>query len=294
MSALYNRRDLLTKLHAAIDAMRLAFNATSGAASKDRLAHDKRKAIQSCEAFATALDSCPGRTLQERWTAFESTVWKRWTAGEDRPCPPYHWAWGPRMAVMTRLIVPSWEWTRDVYLLNWIVTLPETDSHFRQHDRLVRALDKVSWASEHSRHKVARSSLRLMLARGYQELTEITDADLERMPSDDRGADVLDAALCSLGVFDRTPQRGSSRKNCRGQKSVHELVEIADIPERFREVTALYLATYETRISDVYVARRHKVIALARFWRFLAQRYPEVRGSAEVSPARRVRTFPAR
>src|ERR1700736_623158 len=89
--------------------------------------------------------------------------------------------------------------------------------------------------------KAARSGLRLMLAHGYQELTEITDADLEQMPSDDRGADVLDAALCSLGVFDRTPQRGSSRKNRRGQKSVHELVEIADIPERFREVTALYL-----------------------------------------------------
>ena len=62
-------------------------------------------------------------------------------------------------------------------------------------------------------------------------------------------------------------------------------MEIANIPERFREVTALYLATYETRISDVYVTRRHKVIALAHFWRFLAQRYPEVRGSAEVSPA---------
>jgi integrase len=285
MSARYNRKDLLRKLHAAIDAMRHAFNATSGVASKDRLAHDKRKAIRSCEEFATALDGCSGRTLQERWTTFESTVWKKWTAREDRPCQPYHWAWGPRVTVMNRLVVPSWEWIKDVYLMNWIVTLPETDSLFRQYDRLVRALDKVSWASEHSRHKAARSGLRLMLARGHQDLSEITDADLERLPSDERGTDVLDAALCSLGVFDRTPQRGSSRKNRRGQKSVHELVEIADIPERFREVTALYLATYETRISDVYVTRRHKVIALAHFWRFLAQRYPEVRGSAEVSPA---------
>jgi hypothetical protein len=99
-----------------------------------------------------------------------------------------------------------------------VLRLPEADSLFREHDRLVRALHKVFWASEHSRHKAARSGLRLMLARGYQELTEITDTDLERMPSDDRGADVLDAALCSLGVFDRTPQRGSSRKNRRGQK----------------------------------------------------------------------------
>ena len=285
MSARYNRKDLLAKLYTAIDAMRLAFNATSSVGSKDRLAHDKRRVIQSCEAFATALDGCPGSTLQERWTAFESTVWKRWTAGEDRPCRPDHWAWGPRVTVMTRLIVPSWGWIKDVYLMNWIVTLPETDSLFRQYDRLIQALDKVSWASDHSRHKATRSGLRLMLARGYQDLSEITDADLGRLPSNEKGTDVLDAALCALGVFDRTPQRGTSRKNRRGQKSVHELVEIANIPERFREVTALYLATYETRISNVYVTRRHKVIALAHFWRFLAQRYPEVRGSAEVSPA---------
>lgn len=285
MSARYNRRSLLAKLYAAIDAMRIGFNAGSGVASKNRLAHDKRKVIRSCEEFATALDGCSGRTLQERWTDFESTVWKKWMAGEERPCQPYHWAWGPRLAVMTRLIVPSWEWAGKVYLMNWIITLPETDILFQQHDRLGRALDKVSWASKHSRHKAARSGLRLMLARGYRDLSEIVDADLERLPSHEKGTDVLDAALCSLGVFDRTPQRGSSRKNRRGQKSVHELVEISDIPERFREVTALYLATYETRISDVYLTRRHKVIALAHFWRFLAQRYPEIRSAADVSPA---------
>jgi hypothetical protein len=123
-----------------------------------------------------------------------------------------------------------------------------------------------------------------MLTRGYGELAEITDTDLQRIPAPDKGTDVLDAALCSLGVFGRTPQRGSSRKNRRGQKSIRELVDIADIPGRFQEVTALYLETYETRISDVYVTRRHKVIALAHFWRFIAQRYPEVRSSADVSP----------
>ena len=160
----------MPKLYTAIDAMRLAFNATSSVGSKDGLAHDKRKVIQSCEEFATALDGCSGTTLQERWTAFESTVWKRWTAGEDRPCRPDHWAWGPRVTVMTRLVVPSWGWIKDVYLMNWIVTLPETDSLFRQHERLVRALGKVSWASEHSRHKAARSALRLILASGYQDL----------------------------------------------------------------------------------------------------------------------------
>jgi integrase len=274
----YSRQALVLKLNGAIETMRFRV-------AKYGRAYDKRKVMSACEQFVNALNGCSGRTLQERWRTFESTVWKKWTAGENRPSPPNYWAWGPRVIVITRLVTPSWEWTKDVYLTNWVLRLPEADSLFREHDRLVRALDKVSWASGHSRHNAARSGLRLMLVRGYQELTEITDADLEQMPTDDRGADVLDAALCSLGVFHRTPQRGSSRKNRRGQKSVHELVEIADIPERFREVTALYLATYQTRISDVYVTRRHKVIALAHFWRFLAQRYPEVRRSAEVSPA---------
>jgi len=48
MPARYNRKALLTKLYAAVDSMRLAFNSNPGVASKSRLAHDKRKAIRSC------------------------------------------------------------------------------------------------------------------------------------------------------------------------------------------------------------------------------------------------------
>ncbi|MDQ2834602.1 MAG: site-specific integrase [Acidobacteriota bacterium] len=274
----YNRQELAIKLNTAIETMRFRL-------AKYSLAYDKRKAVSACEQFVKTLDGCSGRTLQERWTTFESTVWKKWTAGENRPSPANYWAWGPRVIVITRLVIPSWEWTKDVYLMNWVLRLPETDSLFQQYHRLVQALETVSWAKGHGRHKAARTGLRLMLTRGYDEFTEITDTDLQRIPSPEKGIDVLDAALCSLGVFDRTPQRGSSRKNRRGQKSIRELVEIANIPARFWEVTTLYLETYQTRISDVYVTRRHKVIALAHFWSFLAQHYPEVRSSADVSPA---------
>lgn len=124
-----------------------------------------------------------------------------------------------------------------------------------------------------------------MLVRGYSNLTEITDADLQAIPAPDRGIDVLDAALCSLGAFDRTPQRGSSRKNRRGRKSNAELVAITGMPKRFRAVTTLYLDTYGARISDVYVTLRHKVIALGHFWKFIGQRYRQVRTPAEVTPA---------
>lgn len=93
MSGHYNRKALLVKLNAAINATRLFLSAAPESKSKNRRAQDKRKAILSCEAFATVLDGCSGTTLQERWTEFESTVWKKWLAGKDRPCHD-HWTWG--------------------------------------------------------------------------------------------------------------------------------------------------------------------------------------------------------
>ena len=50
-------------------------------------------------------------------------------------------------------------------------------------------------------------------------------------------------------------------------------------------MTTLYLETYATRISDTYVSLRHKAIALAHFWRFVHDSYPEVKTCAAVLPA---------
>jgi integrase len=274
----YNRPDLLLRLKTAIDAMRFRL-------AKYGQAYDKCKAVSACEQFAKALDGCSGKTLQERWTTFESTVWKQWVAGKNRPSPPNYWAWGPRVTVVTRLVIPSWEWTKDVYLMNWVLRLPKTDSLLQQYHRLVQALDQVCWATQSGRRQAARTGLRLILTRGYGDLTEITDDDLQGVPAPDKGTDLLDAALCSLGVFERTPRRGSSRKNRRGRKPNYELVADTGMPERFRAVTTLYLDIYAARISDVYVTLRHKVIALGHFWKFLGQGYPEVGTSADVSPA---------
>src|SRR5579859_4061540 len=66
------------------------------------------------------------------------------------------------------------------------------------------------------------------------------------------GTDALDATLCSLGVFARTPRRGSARHNRRRRLTASELVEIAGVPQCFREVTTVYLETYEIRVSDKY------------------------------------------
>ena len=63
-----------------------------------------------------------------------------------------------------------------------------------------------------------------------------------------------------------------------------ELVENAAVPDRFRQIMILYLETYEARVSDVYRTLRHKVIALAHFWRFIRDHYPEVKRCSQILP----------
>ncbi len=46
----------------------------------------------------------------------------------------------------------------------------------------------------------------------------------------------------------------------------------------------LYLETYAARVSDRYTTRRGKTIAIAHFWRFLAEKHPEVTSPAQVRP----------
>jgi integrase len=60
---------------------------------------------------------------------------------------------------------------------------------------------------------------------------------------------------------------------------------MSNVPAPFRAITSLYLETYATRISQVYVTLRHKLIALGHFWRFLAEQHPDITRSADVLPA---------
>jgi integrase len=69
-----------------------------------------------------------------------------------------------------------------------------------------------------------------------------------------------------------------------------ELVESAGVPDRFRQIMILYLETYEARVSDVYRTLRHKVIALAHFWRFIRDRHPDVKRCSQILP-RHVRDY---
>jgi hypothetical protein len=76
--------------------------------------------------------------------------------------------------------------------------------------------------------------------RGYDSLRQIQEDDLKLLHVRwSKGTDALDAALCSLGVFSRTPKRGSARHNRRRRLAASELVEIAGVPQRFRQVIIL-------------------------------------------------------
>ena len=96
---------------------------------------------------------------------------------------------------------------------------------------------------------------------------------------------MLDAALCSLGVLDRTPLRGAARRTRNRRLTAAELADRSRIPERFRGAHVLYLDAYQQRISDVYATTRHKHNSLEHFWCFIDERFPEVGGCSEIRPA---------
>lgn len=266
----YDRCDILSDLTEAIRRLRFDTN-------------DKGRLVRGCKDLVDALDRCSGQTLQDRWTSFEQTIWPKWRAGEDRN-PTHRWMWGARVIVMARFVRPSWEWIAWVHMPRWVARLPAGDPLLDQHDRLAKAVGLITWAGPLVQLRAVSNGLRMLLVRGYASISELTEEDLKAIPPRSTGTDVLDAALCSLGVFNRTPQRGPTRRHRRSRHTIAHLVTMANIAESFRAVTELYMEVYSTRISDIYNTLRQKVIALGHFWRFIALRYPEITSSAEVLP----------
>lgn len=267
---LYDRREVVSDLTEAITRLRFEAN-------------DKGRLVRGCKDLVDALDRCYGPTLQDRWTSFEQTIWPKWRAGEDRN-PTHRWMWGARVIVMARFVRPSWEWIAWVHMPRWVARLPAGDPLRDQHDRLAKAVGQITWAGPLVQQRAVSNGLRMLLVRGYASISELTEEDLKAIPPQSTGTDVLDAALCSLGVFNRTPQRGPTRRHRRSRHTIPHLVAMANISDAFRAVTELYMEVYSTRISDIYNTLRQKVIALGHFWRFIALRYPEITSSAEVLP----------
>ena len=251
---------------------------------------ERSKMRAVCRYLADALDRCSGSTLQQRWNDFEKRFWPKWKAGVDRRGREY-WTWGARVLITARMIAPSLDILSDLRVNQWIAHLPEDHPLAQQHALLSQATGSITWTSALSRQLAVSNGLRILLVRGYNSLHHIKDDDLKLLAVRwSKGTDALDAALCSLGVFSRTPKRGSARHARRQRMTASELVENAGVPDRFRQVMILYLETYEARISDVYRTLRHKIIALAHFWRFIRDQHPDVERCSQVLP-RHVRDY---
>jgi len=251
---------------------------------------ERSKMRAVCRYLADALDSCSGSTLQQLWNDFEKRFWPKWKAGVDRRGREY-WTWGARVLISARMIAPSLDMLSDLRVNQWIAHLPEDHPLAQQHTSLLQATDSITWTSAHSRQLAVSNGLRILLVRGYDSLHHIKDDDLKLLSVRwSKGTDALDAALCTLGVFSRTPKRGSARHGRRQRMTAPELVENAGVPDRFRQVMILYLETYEARVSDVYRTLRHKVIALSHFWRFIQERHPDVQRCSQILP-RHVRDY---
>ena len=247
----------------------------------------RRQIIQTFDDLCRALSTCTGHTLQERWGDFEQRIWPRWRAGADQPPPKGHWTGGVLVAVIGRLVRPGWDLLGTSKTATWMKHLSENDPLTHQMERLRTTLSALSWVLPERRADALNAGLRLLLVHGYERLEQITEQDLREIPTRIAalGTTALDAVLCELGVFKRTPKRPASLLLRKGQLSPQEMVAAAGIPECFRPVTVLYLDTYAARISPVYRTIRHKNNALALFWRFITQTYPEVRSCAEVLPS---------
>jgi integrase len=250
----------------------------------------RRRTVRSSRELVTVMDGLAGETLQDRWRAFEWQVWPQWLAGVGRTGDS-RWSFAVAMLVAAQAVRPSWSFLACTYTRRWVKHLPEDAPLAISAARLREAVEAVLWTSMAFRDKAQKTGLRIMMVGGYTTLEQITDEDLRAVPiTVSSGSDVLDAALCSLGVLGRTPLRGAARRMRNQRLTPAELAERSRIPPRFRAVHVLYLEHYQQRISDVYATTRHKHNSLEHFWCFLDQRYPEIRNSSEIRPAH-VRAF---
>lgn len=245
-------------------------------------AGERRRMIEGVEELLTVLAALEGSSLQERWETFEANEWPGWGRGIQRP--PM-WIYGVRTLISSRVVRPGWSFLLGARVTDWFGRIPPDDPLKPELAQLKGAIDSITWMSQGQRDKAYRLGIMILLRHGYEQLEQINDADLQEVPnSSSKGMDALDVALCNLGVFDRTPQRGSTRRHRKQRQSVEELVAVAHMPNHFKPLTTLYLDTYSRRISSVYGTLRHKLIALARFWRFIDEHFPEVRSCAELTP----------
>lgn len=188
-----------------------------------------------------------------------------------------------RALIVGRMVRPSWEFISRVQVEPWIRRLPADDPLAVTHRRLTEVWSRTAWATPKGARQGTCAGMRLMLASGYDHLEQLRDADLDALPMRAPGLDMLDVALCELGVFDRSPKRGTTRRKARPPHTIDALVH-RSVPDRFEAVTVAYITAYSQRVSSNYGTIRSKVRSLAYFWRYMTEVHPQVTDCAAVLP----------
>jgi len=233
---------------------------------------DPRRRREARQGTEQLLKSPPAEcaTLQQWWEAIEPEL-------------IHHSPERGRALLMGRFVRPSWAMAATVRVETWVRVLPPEDPLRLARERLMVACGQISWASPKGRLRAVRTGLRLMVACDYDSLADLTDVDLRIPGQGANGTDILDAALCLLGVFDRSPRRGTTRHKARPPHSIPELVRTG-VPEPFQAVTVAYMNAYSQRISANYSTVRTKIRSLAYFWKYLREEHPEVTECRNVLP----------
>jgi integrase len=241
-----------------------------------------RSAVWSAAApFLAGAIAAPGHTVQQWWEDLETG---RWAVTATQPGRGVTWsAAAVRALIVGRFVTPSWALISTVQVEPWLRPLPATDPLAFAYERLRGSLAAVGWATAKGRRRGICTGMRLMLAHGYDDLAQLRDQDMEALPPGANGTDMLDVALCQLGVFARSPRRGTVRRKTEPAKTIEVLVT-RKVPEAFREVTVLYMVAYAQRVSANYSTTRTKIRSLAYFWAYLAEVHPQVTSCRDVLP----------
>lgn len=249
----------------------------------------RRAVWNRAAAFLFATSAPESMTVQQWWTSVEPTILDLGAGARLGTGPGAASGVGVtptaavRALVVGRIVLPGWSFMSSVQVEPWVRRLPDDDPLLITHRRLTRAWERTSWATRKGARAGTCAALRLMLTRGYDRLEQVSDADLEALPARASGMDMLDVALCGLGVFARSPRRGITRRTAQPPRSIDQLVQ-AKVAAPFQAVTVAYLTAYTQRVSSNYSTVRTKIRSLAYFWRYVAEVHPEVTECRDVLP----------
>jgi site-specific recombinase XerD len=242
-----------------------------------------RRLPRTIEWIAAELAGQDGFTLQERWGSFEAARWEELRA-EGQGASRQRLIRAVRLLAMTWAVRAEWPvlWSLSMdHMLSWT---PAEHPLAVASARFEAGMEQIGQLNPLARKRAPGLALRLMLRGGYRRLEQITEEDLLHVEGRrSSGIDTVDAGLCALGVFDRSPQRGFSRhRRARRPPTPAEMVQRAQMPDRFRALTQTYVEQAKLRNGYAHGTLKVRVVSLARFWRFLEERFPELQGAREV------------